>query len=61
MEGDSGSFVFNAYGEVAGLLYGTFTFAGIDNRLQMNSGLVTLMDEVLDSIQSKTEGTLSLP
>lgn len=60
-EEDSGSFVFNAYGEVAGLLYGTFTFAGTDNRLRMSSGLVTSMDEVLDSIQSKTGGTLSLP
>ena len=61
MEGDSGSFVFNTYGEVAGLLYGTFTFAGTDNRLRMNSGLVTSMDEVLDSIRSKTGGVLSLP
>ena len=61
LDGDAGSFVFDKYGEVAGLLYGSFAFPGSDNRLQTNAGLVTSMDEVLESIKAKTWGELCLP
>lgn len=61
IDGDSGSFVINGYGEVAGLLYGAFIYVGLDNRLRMNVGLVTSMDEVLESIRATTGGELALP
>jgi hypothetical protein len=59
--GDTGSFVFNCNGEVAGLLYGRFSgFVGPETGC-MNAGLVTSMDIVLASIKEKTGGELSLP
>ena len=55
--GDSGSFVVNSFGEVAGLLYGQLTsYAG----RYTNAGLVTSMDEVVASIEEKTNCTLEL-
>lgn len=61
VDGDPGSFVIDSYGHVAGLLYGSFCFAGADGWFQAYAGLVTSMDEVLDSIKAKTGGELSLP
>lgn len=61
--GDSGSFVINTFGEVCGLMYGELTgYVGPNNRarLYINAGLVTSMDEVLQSIKAKTRGYLSL-
>lgn len=58
--GDSGSFVLNKYGEVAGLLYGKFSGILQGGTTTMNAGLVTSMDEVLASIEAKTGGELVL-
>ena len=61
--GDSGSFVFNGLGEVAGLLYGQFTgYAGPHDRQRIytHAGLVTSMDEVVASIEQKTGCTVEL-
>lgn len=55
--GDSGSFVINSLGEVAGLLYGELSSYG----RYVRAGLVQSMDEVLASIRLKTGGDLSLP
>lgn len=62
--GDSGSFVTNSLGEVCGLLYGSLSgYVGPRDRrrLYINAGLVTSMDEVLESIKAKTGGNNSLP
>ena len=61
--GDSGSFVINSHGEVAGLLYAQLTgYAGPYDRQRVytNAGLVTSMDEVVASIEEKTGCTLRL-
>lgn len=64
MPGDSVSFVFDARGQIAGLMYGNFSglVGPADNmRQHINSGLVTSMDEIIRSIESKTGGKLDLP
>lgn len=55
--GDSGSFVFNHRGRVAGLMYGEFS--GLRGQ-SIKGGLVTSMDEVLASIKAKTGADLFL-
>lgn len=62
--GDSGSFVFDKAGQVAGLMYGQLTgYLGPQdrNRIYVNAGLVTSMEEILASIKAKTGGELRLP
>lgn len=61
--GDSGSFILDHRGRVAGLMYGEFTgFCGPPNRgrTYMGAGLVTSMEEVLASIKAKTGAELFL-
>ena len=62
--GDSGLFVINSLGEVAGLLYGELSsYVGPTDkrRLYVRAGLVQSMNKVLASIRLKTGGDLSLP
>ena len=63
LPGDSGSFLVDCEGRVAGLLYGEFTgYVGPagNQRLYINSGLVMSMDEVVKSVEKKTKGKLTL-
>lgn len=57
--GDSGSFIFDQAGQVAGLMYGQLTeYLGPQdrNRLYVNAGLVPSMIENIASIKAKTGG-----
>ena len=62
LQGDSGSFVVNEHGEVAGLMYGNLRghcgpseqSSTEEGRTYVNAGLVTSMDDVLTSIADKT-------
>jgi hypothetical protein len=50
--GDSGAFVFNARGELCGLLYGSFS-GGYEEGQCVDAGLVTCMTQILPSIATK--------
>ena len=60
--GDSGSIVFDGDGFAAGLMYGELSGideADRDEPIYIGAGLVTSMDDILESIQAKTGGNIT--